>query len=76
DVDVEGTGELIVYRNGEEIRGTWKKEGSYQPTKLYFLDEDGKEIKFFPGKIWIEIMEPYQEVKWEIKTYLLILIER
>ena len=66
DVDVEGIGEAIVYRNGEEIKGTWKKEGKYQPTKLYFLDSKGKEIKFVPGKIWIEIVEPYQEVKWEI----------
>ena len=66
DVDVEGTGEAIVYRNGEEIKGTWKKAGKYQPTKLYFLDSQGKEIKFVPGKIWIEIVEPYQEVKWEI----------
>ena len=66
DVDVEGTGEAIVYRNGEEIKGTWKKEGKYQPTKLYFLDSQGKEIKFVPGKIWIEIVEPYQEIKWEV----------
>jgi uncharacterized protein with PQ loop repeat len=67
DVDVEGTGEAIVYRNGEEIIGTWKKEGSYKPTKLYFLDQKGKEIKFVPGKIWIEIVEPNTEIKWEIK---------
>lgn len=67
DVDIEGTGMAIVYRNGEEIRGTWKKEGSYQPTKLYFLDNKGKEIKFAPGKIWIEIVEPFQEIDWEIE---------
>lgn len=65
DVDVEGTGEAIVYRNGEEIRGTWKKEGSYTKSKLYFLDSKGEEIKFVPGKIWIEIVEPNQEVRWE-----------
>lgn len=67
DVDVEGTGETIVYRNGEEIRGTWKKEGSYTKSKLYFLDSKGEEIKFVPGKIWIEIVEPNQEVKWDVK---------
>lgn len=66
DVDVEGVGTAVVYRNGEEIKGTWKKEGKYQPTKLYFLDLKGKEIKFVPGKIWIEIIEPYHEVKWEV----------
>ncbi len=66
DVDVEGTGEAIVYRNGEEIRGTWKKEGRYQPTKLYFLDSNGKEIEFTSGKIWIEIVEPNTVINWEI----------
>lgn len=67
DVDVEGAGTAIVYRNGEEIKGIWKKQGKYQPTKLYILDSKGKEIKFVPGKIWIEIVEPYQEIKWEVK---------
>jgi len=67
DVDVEGIGTAVVYRNGEEIKGTWKKEGRYQSTKLYFFDNRGKEIKFVPGKIWIEIVEPYTMVKWEIK---------
>ena len=65
DVDIEGTGEAMVYRNGEEIKGSWRKEGKYQSTKLYFLDEKGEEIEFVPGKIWIEIIEPYQEVNWE-----------
>jgi len=64
DVDVEGMGTAIVYRNGEEVKGTWKKQGKYQPTKLYFFDNKGKEIKFVPGKIWIEIVEPYTEVNW------------
>lgn len=67
DVDVEGEGEAIVYQNGEEIKGYWKKEGSYSKSKLYFLNDNGKEIKFTPGKIWIEIVEPYNEIKWEIE---------
>jgi len=65
DVDIEGSGALMVYRNGEKITGTWKKEGSYQATKLYFLNENGKEIKFVPGKIWIEIVEPDTEISWK-----------
>jgi len=66
DVDVEGEGEVLIFQNGEEIKGYWKKEGKYSNSKLYFLDYSGKEIKFSPGKIWIEIVEPYQEIKWEI----------
>ncbi len=67
DADVEGTGEAIVYRNGEEIGVTWKKEGKYSNSKLYFLDSRGDEIEFVPGKIWVEIVEPNQEVRWETK---------
>ena len=57
---------VIIFQNGEEIKGYWKKEGKYSKSKLYFLDDKGKEIKFTSGKIWVEIVEPYQEVKWEI----------
>jgi len=66
DVDVEGEGEAIIYQNGEEIRGYWKKQGAYSKSKLYFLDSKGQEIEFAPGKIWIEIVEPNTEVKWEV----------
>lgn len=65
DVDVEGEGEAIIYQNGEEIKGYWKKEGKYSKSKLYFLDSKGQEIEFTPGKIWIEIIELNTEVKWE-----------
>ena len=66
DVDVEGEGEAKIYQNGEEIKGFWEKTGTYSNSKLTFLNGDGKEIEFTPGKIWLEIVEPYQEVKWEI----------
>lgn len=65
EVDVEGRGEAIIYQNGEEIKGYWKKEGNYSNSKLYFMDDNNNEIKFTPGKIWIEIVEPVTEVKWK-----------
>lgn len=65
DVDVEGSGQLSIFQNGEEIKGTWIKEGKYSNSKLYFIDEKEKEIKLAPGKIWLEIVEPYQEVSWQ-----------
>ena len=65
DVDVEGQGEAIVFQNGEEIKGYWKKEGHYSKSKLRFLDGNNKEIKFALGKIWIEVVEPYQDIIWE-----------
>lgn len=64
DVDVEGEGRAVIYRNGDEIKGSWQKAKDNQTSKLYFFDEKGKEIEFVPGQIWIEIVEPYQRVVW------------
>jgi len=66
DVDVEGEGEVMIFQNGEQIKGSWEKEGTYSKSKLYFLDSKGKEIEFTPGKIWLEIVEPNTEVRWEV----------
>jgi len=68
DVDVEGEGEASFYFAGQEIKGTWKKEGHYQNTKLFFYDSTNQEIEFVPGQIWIEIIEPGKSVTYkEIK---------
>lgn len=56
DVDILGTGEAMVYRNGEEVRGAWKKEGAGDV--LLFYDESAEEIQFAPGTIWIHVVEP------------------
>ncbi|MEK7160429.1 MAG: DUF3048 C-terminal domain-containing protein, partial [Patescibacteria group bacterium] len=65
DVDVEGFGQARVYRNGEEIIGTWKKDAAKQTSKLFFYDSAGQEIKFVPGQIWVEVVQPNQEVSWK-----------
>jgi len=64
DVDIEGEGEAIYYFNGDEVKGTWQKDKSNFESKLYFFDENREEIKFAPGKIWIEVVEPYQEINF------------
>jgi len=65
DLDIEGEGKAIVYQNGWEIEGKWKKDKSDMKSKLYFYNETGDEIKFVAGKIWIQVVEPGQEVKWK-----------
>lgn len=65
DVQVEGAGQAAIYRNGEEIIGTWKKDAASQNSKLFFYDSVGQEIKFVPGQIWIEIVEPQESVVWQ-----------
>lgn len=64
DVDVEGEGEAVIYRNGEEIKGRWQKDPAKKSSKLYFYDKSGQEIKFVPGPIWIEIIEPEKSVEY------------
>lgn len=64
DVQVEGKGEAIIYRNGEQVPGIWKKDVQDQASKLYFYDLVGREIEFVPGQIWIEVVEPGQNVIW------------
>lgn len=66
DVDIEGRGKAAFYRNGEELIGYWEKDESDYSSKLYFFDENG-EIKFVPGQIWIEVVEPSQDVTWKIQ---------
>jgi len=63
DVDIEGSGKARVYRNGEEILGTWEKDAA--KSKLFFYDSAGQEIKFIPGQIWVEIVQPNQAVTYK-----------
>ncbi len=54
EVDMIGSGKATVYQNGEEIKGRWTKESVSAPIK--FHNEQGEEIQFKPGIIWIEIV--------------------
>jgi hypothetical protein len=56
NVDVSGEGVARVYQNGIVINGKWKKDNIPMDSKLFFYDESGDEIKFVPGKIWIEVI--------------------
>ncbi len=62
--DTTDSGDAYYYMNGQEIKGTWKKDKSKLESKLIFMDESGKEIKFVPGQIWVEILEPGQVLRW------------
>lgn len=64
--DQTDSGEAYYYMNGKEIKGTWKKNKSKIDSKLTFLDENSNEIKFVPGQIWVEILEPGQGLKWRV----------
>ncbi|MEK7181823.1 MAG: DUF3048 domain-containing protein [Patescibacteria group bacterium] len=63
--DRTDTGDAFYYMNGQEKRGTWKKDKSKIDSKLFFFDESGSEVNFVPGQIWVDILEPGQNLKWE-----------
>jgi hypothetical protein len=62
--DDTDSGEAHYYLNGKEYRGTWKKDKSKIDSKLFFYDESGQELKFVPGQVWVEVLEPGQTLKW------------
>ncbi|QQS38879.1 DUF3048 domain-containing protein [Candidatus Woesebacteria bacterium] len=57
-----GTGEAIVFQNGDAIKATWEKESTRGRTKFY--NEDGKEISFVRGEIWIEGIPSTNDVEY------------
>jgi hypothetical protein len=52
-----GTGPLKVFRNGEEISGTWQRAALSDTTSL--LAANGSTIELDPGKTWIELVPTY-----------------
>ncbi|MEA2097678.1 MAG: DUF3048 domain-containing protein [Patescibacteria group bacterium] len=67
DMDIEGEGDAIVYQNGREIKGKWKKDKTNMKSKLYFYNKANEEIKFVPGTIWIQVVQTNQKVGWEVE---------
>jgi Protein of unknown function (DUF3048) N-terminal domain/Protein of unknown function (DUF3048) C-terminal domain len=63
--DRTDSGDAYYYMNGQEMKGTWKKDKSSIDSKLFFYDASGAEVLFVPGQIWVEILEPGQTLKWE-----------
>ena len=54
-VVTSGEGNASIYQNGIKTTGRWSKDPSRLDSKLYFYDNEEKEIEFTPGKIWVEI---------------------
>lgn len=61
-IDTIGSGEAIVFQNGEIIIGTWTKEDRTFRTRFY--DSFGEEIKLNPGKIWVEVANERTKVSY------------
>jgi hypothetical protein len=51
--DVEGRGDLLVFRNGKVVEGTWQRDAVEDPFRL--LDRGGDELALAPGQTWVEL---------------------
>jgi hypothetical protein len=57
-----GTGKALVFQNGEVIKGTWEKKSVGARTR--FFDENGKEISFVRGMIFLEEVPTGNTIKY------------
>ncbi len=64
DVGIEGKGTMEVYQDGKVIKGTWEKNELDKKDPLHFKNEEGGEIIFTRGQIWIMAVEPHIAVTW------------
>jgi len=55
-----GTGNALVFKNGKEIKATWKKADRQSRTIL--TDASGNEITFTAGKMWFEVLDVGSEI--------------
>ncbi|KKR71763.1 MAG: hypothetical protein UU81_C0037G0006 [Microgenomates group bacterium GW2011_GWC1_41_8] len=60
--DTIGSDDALIFQNGEVIDGTWSKQSRTARTR--FFDENGKEIQFVRGEIWIEIVPSGNKVTY------------
>lgn len=63
NMDLVGTGEAQYFIDGVMRKGTWERTDEEAMTR--YLDEEGNEIPFKPGKTFIQIMRNDSEVRFE-----------
>jgi Protein of unknown function (DUF3048) N-terminal domain/Protein of unknown function (DUF3048) C-terminal domain len=61
--DAVGTGEAIVFYDGEVVGGTWTREKN---TDMFTLtNEDGTAMVIPPGRLWISLIPRSEPVTWK-----------
>lgn len=64
--DVVGTGDALVFKDGNAIEATWEKEE--EESMLRFYDDSSEEIELTRGKIWVSVLPTGNEVTYESAT--------
>lgn len=57
-----GQGEVVVFQDGKAIEGTWRKKDRF--SKIKFFDQNGQEIAFVRGQVFIEVLPTGSEVTY------------
>lgn len=57
-----GSGNALVFQNGDAIQAVWTKRS--RSDRTIFKDSQGQEIKFNRGQVWIQVVPPKAEVKY------------
>ncbi len=60
--EVVGSGDILLFQNGNVIEGKWKKSSISARTE--FFDKKGAEISFVRGTTWIEAVPIGNEIKY------------
>jgi hypothetical protein len=61
-VNTVGSGPVVIFRNGQVIRGVWRRHGLHDITRYY--DRRGRLIPLAPGRTWIELVPLGHPVHW------------
>ncbi|MBI2334404.1 DUF3048 domain-containing protein [Candidatus Daviesbacteria bacterium] len=57
-----GSGKALIFQNGKAIEGKWVKQSRTARSK--YLDQNGKEIEFLRGPIWIQTVPEGSKVAY------------
>jgi len=60
--ETTGEGAAMYFMNGDVIQGSWEKPTQTSRTKFY--DENGAEIEFVRGEIWIEAVPKGNDIEY------------
>lgn len=60
--DLAGSGEVLIFQNGQSIKGTWNKKD--EESRTQFLDAGGKEVEFVRGQIFVQIIPAENKVTY------------
>lgn len=60
--DVIGSGEALIFQDGNSVKATWTKKD--RESRTVFKDASGKELAFSRGTIWVEVIPKGSEVTY------------